>query len=81
MALETELNTYRARLPELESHIGEFVLIRGDQVIDFFAAYEDAMKRGYQLFKLDPFMVKQIETLETVHSITRFLQPAPSHEV
>lgn len=80
MALETELNTYRARYAELEAHLGEFVLIHGDQVVDFFAAYEDAMKRGYQLFKLDSFMVKQIEAVETAHSITRFLHPVSVHD-
>lgn len=75
MALEKELATYKDKLPELKEHEGKFVLIHGDQVIDFFVAYEDAIKAGYQQFKLEPFLVKQINAVERVQHVTRRILP------
>ena len=46
MALEKELETYKNELPKLLANEGKYVLIVGDKVIDFFAAYEDAVKEG-----------------------------------
>lgn len=76
MALERELATYKAKLPELKEHEGKFVLIHGDDVIDTFSSYEDAIKEGYEKFKLEPFLVKRIETIEQAHFISRFVPPA-----
>lgn len=73
MALERELATYKDKLPELQAHEGEYVLIHGDEVVDFFSAYEDAIKAGYEQFGLDPFLVKQIHAMEKVQFITRLL--------
>lgn len=75
MALEKELATYHAKLPELKEHQGKFALIHGDEVVDFFAAYEDAIKAGYQKFQLQPFLVKQINAVETIQHITRSIRP------
>jgi hypothetical protein len=75
MALEKELQTYKTKLPELKEHQGKFVLIHGDDVVDFFAAYEDALKAGYQKFKLEPFLVKQVSVVETVQHVTRPILP------
>jgi len=75
MALEKELETYKNKLPELKEHEGKFVLIHGDTVVDYFAAYEDALKAGYQQFKLEPFLVKQISAVETVQHVTRSIMP------
>src|ERR1700749_1732455 len=60
MALENELKTYEANIDKWTEQSGKFVLIHGDEVVDFFAAYEDAIKAGYQKFGLKPFLVKQI---------------------
>jgi hypothetical protein len=75
MALETELATYKRKLPEWREHEGKFVLIHGADVVDFFSSYEDAIKVGYDKFKLEPFLVKQIQTVEVVQFITRFADP------
>lgn len=75
MALEQELATYKAKLAELLQHEGKFVLIHGEDVVDFFAAYEDAIKAGYQHFKLEPFLVKQINVVEAIHYFTRPILP------
>lgn len=71
MALEKELETYKAKLPELKAHEGKFVLIQGDNVVDMFTSYDDALKEGYQRFKLTPFLVKQILAIEPVFYFTR----------
>ena len=76
MALETELATYHAKLPELKQHEGKYVLIHRDQVIDFFSTYEDAIKSGYQRFELDPFLVKKIAAVEPILHFTRRFLPS-----
>jgi hypothetical protein len=59
MPLQKELETYHERLGELSAKEGKFVLIHGADVVDTFGTYEDAVKEGYQRFKLEPFLVKR----------------------
>jgi hypothetical protein len=75
MALEKELETYKKKLPELKSLEGKFVLIHGDELVDTFTSYEDAIKEGYSRFKLEPFLVKQISSIEQIQLISRFVEP------
>lgn len=75
MALERELATYKAKLSELASQEGKFVLIHGTDVIDTFTSYEDAIKKGYAEFKLEPFLVKQIHSIEQIQFVSRFTAP------
>lgn len=76
MALEKELDTYNAHLPELTSQEGKFVLIHGTEIVDTYSSYEDAMKEGYTKFGLDkPFLVKQIRSIEQIHFISRLVVP------
>ena len=74
MALEKELETYKQKLPELTANEGKFVLIHGDKVIDVYGTYEDALKEGYTQFKLEPFLVKQIHSVEQIQFISRFVE-------
>jgi hypothetical protein len=71
MALEKELETYKRKLPELLVDEGKFVLIHDDKVTDTFGTYEDAVKDGYAKFGLQPFFVKQIQSAEQIHFISR----------
>jgi len=76
MALEKELEIYLSKLPELKTeNEGKFVLIHGDQVIDIFSSYDDAIKAGYGQFGLKPFLVKQIHALEPAEFISRLVDP------
>jgi asparagine synthetase A len=75
MALEHEIETYKHRLPELKENEGKFVLIHGNDVVDIFSTYDDAIKAGYQRFGLQPFLVKQIQFIEQVQFISRFADP------
>ena len=71
--LQKEIETYNAKLPELLGSIGRFVLIKGDQVEGIYDTYADALKVGYERFKLEPFLVKQIAPAEQAHYFTREL--------
>lgn len=75
MALEKELATYKANRATLNDHPGKFVLIHGEQIVDLFSAYDDAIKAGYQRFQLGPFLVKQIDAVEVIQHITRHVMP------
>lgn len=75
MALEKELETYKKKLAELTAFEGKFVLIHGYEIVDTFSSYEDAIKEGYARFKLEPFLVKQISSIEQVQFISRFVEP------
>ena len=66
-----ELATYTSRLPELQANSGKFVLIKDDQIEGIFDTYADALNVGYQKFKLDKFLVKQIGPAENIHFFTR----------
>ena len=73
MALDRELETYRSKIAELLADEGKFVLIHGTTVVDTYGTYEDAVKAGYVQFKLEPFLVKRIQTVEQVQFISRLL--------
>lgn len=74
MALEREQQTYEEHLNDLLPQIGKFVLIRGTEVVDVYAAYEDALKAGYERFGTSGFMVKKIEAQATVHYFSRDIE-------
>jgi hypothetical protein len=71
--LAQELATYAAKLTELQINTGKFVLIKGSSIEGIFDSYGDALKFGYEKFKLEPFLVKQISTDERVLYFTREL--------
>jgi hypothetical protein len=78
-ALEQELATYQRALATLLNDEGKFVLIKGDNVVEKFETYEDALKVGYEKFKLEPFLVKQISRTESVANFTRtYLSACPA---
>lgn len=75
MALERELATFRSKLQELKAeHEGKFVLVHGDEVVDAFNSYEDALKAGYDRFGLAPFLVKQVHAIEQAQFVSRFVE-------
>ena len=69
--LEKELETYREKLKGLLAQEGKFVLIHQAEIAGTFDTYADALSEGYKLFKLEPFLVKQIQTVEQAHFIAR----------
>ncbi len=76
MALEREMKTYQEKLPGLKADEGKYVLIQGEEVAGVFTSAEDALKAGYDRFGLEPFLVKQIQAIERVQFISRYVKPA-----
>ncbi|MDM0019649.1 hypothetical protein [Variovorax saccharolyticus] len=67
--LQTEFQTYCARLPEmLTKHDGQFVVIRGADPVHYARTYEGALDWAYQKFGLERFFVKKVtEDLAAAH--------------
>lgn len=73
--ISKEIEYYRRHFRDWEGREGEYVLIKGEAVVDFFSSYDDALKYGYQKFSLEPFLVKQINAVERAHFISRNIVP------
>ncbi len=69
--LDKELATYREKLPSLLLEEGKFALVHHGEIAGVFDTYADALAEGYKLFKLEPFLVKQIQAVEQAHFIAR----------
>lgn len=73
-ALTKETETYKKLLPTLLENRGKFAVIHGDKLIGIYAAYEDAVKIGYERCGInDPFLVKRISEEEQVAFFSRDL--------
>jgi hypothetical protein len=72
--LEAEILTFeREKSNLLGQASGQFVLIKGDRVIDTFVSEDDALREGYRQFGRETFLVKQIVEFEPPASSTSFL--------
>ena len=66
-AIAEEIATYRARLPELvKEHDGEFVLIKGNEIVGFFPDESSAFREGRRRFGVVPMLGKRITANEPV---------------
>lgn len=72
--LKTETETYNKRLPEWSDKQGKYVVICKEDVIGIYGDYEDALKVGYDKCGVEPFLVKKIEEIETIHFLSREVQ-------
>ena len=75
MALEQELALFRKNINDWTEYEGQYVLIKGDEVIGFYSSYDDAITDGYTKFKLEPFLVKGVRLLEQLHLVSRYIDP------
>lgn len=62
--LENELEIYRENLPTMLLEGGKFALIHGNDVAGILGTYVDALNEGNRIFKLEPFLVKEIKAIE-----------------
>jgi predicted acetyltransferase len=66
--LQTEVQVFHAHLEEWRhSHLGEFVLIKGGNIVGFFPSLEQAFTEGTHRFGLAEFFVKRITPGDTVN--------------
>ena len=50
-----------------ETHLGEFVLIKGDEIIGFYPGLNEAFREGTERFGLEPFLVRQVVPSDAVN--------------
>lgn len=75
-----ELVTFESALPKiLPQHEGEYVVIKGTALVQYFKHYDEALEWAYTNFGLDSFFVKQVmpSELAMIH-FTRDLGPCRS---
>jgi hypothetical protein len=64
--LDTEIATYQGQRAKLvDEHNGEYVLIKGDNVVGFYKTEAEALSVGYEKFLNEPFLVRSISEAET----------------
>ncbi len=76
MLLDTEMATYRRLKPELladPAKRGQFVLIKGEELLGLFPTREEALLAGEERFLFEAYMVKQIVEVEPVYYFSRNL--------
>lgn len=75
---EEEVRTYESLVAQWAEHEGQFVLIRGTDVIGFYPSYEEALTAGYERFGVATFFVREVSP-DQVQFVSRFVAPAPVH--
>jgi hypothetical protein len=64
--LHREISTYEAKRAELvDGHRDQYVLIKGEDVIDFFDSEEAGLAAGYEKFVDEPFLVRKVQESTT----------------
>ena len=65
--LTDELTTYKEHLQELLRREGDFVLIKGRQVVGIYGDREEALEVAVDRFQNQPVLVKRIVAKEPIH--------------
>ncbi len=76
--LQKELETYHALRPTLAGSEGKWVSISEEKLIGIFDSYALALQAAYAACGLKPFLVKKVETIDSVLLVTRMVAPCPS---
>lgn len=61
----------RMRTEWLRDHGGEWALVRGRELIGFYASLEEAYIHGRDRFGTDPFLVKKVAPSDPVEIVHR----------
>jgi hypothetical protein len=67
--LAEEVRTYESHLPGWLDREGQFVLIKGSEVLGFYPLYELALEAGYRRMGNEDFLVKQITQYEPIYNV------------
>ena len=66
--LDQEAAVFAAHIEEWRtSHLGEAVLIKGDDIVGFYPSLDQAFTDGTARFGLEPFLVRQIVPTDVVN--------------
>ena len=69
--LAKEVRTYEAHLAGWADREGQFVLIKGDDILGFFPGHEVALEAGFERLGDGPFLVKQVLIHEPIYQLGR----------
>jgi hypothetical protein len=69
--LAEEVRTYDSHMPGWADREGQFVLIKGKDVLGFYPRRDDALEAGYDRLGGGPFLVKQILVHEPIYQLGR----------
>jgi hypothetical protein len=58
-----ECDTLRQHIDEVAKHPGEYVLVKGRQIVGYFKDFEAGLTEGYKRFGLGWFMFQSIDAL------------------
>jgi hypothetical protein len=64
-----EVKTYEAHLAEWAEREGQFVLIKGRDILGYYPRHEDALESAYEQLGGGPFLVKQILLHEPIYQL------------
>jgi hypothetical protein len=67
--LADEVRTYEAYLAEWADREGQFVLIKGRDILGFYSRHEEALEAAYEQLGDGPFLVKQILLNEPIYQL------------
>ena len=66
--LDHEAEVFAAHIAEWRtSHLGEVVLIKGNDVVGFYSTLEEGFNAGTARFGLEPFLIRQIVPTDIVN--------------
>lgn len=68
--LEKNAKAFEVELPKLAADAGKYALVFEQKIVGTFATYEDALKKGYEVAGLKPFMVEQISQIPQVQQFS-----------
>lgn len=76
MPADKNYEFFKRELPNIIStHRGQFVVIRNEQIIDYYANAELALREAYQRFQDNDFIVQEVTDEDRVNYInSAFLQ-------
>src|SRR4051812_1156811 len=64
--LEREIATFEAKRADfVQDHRDQYVLIKGEDVIDFFATEDEGLSAAYRMFVDEPFLLRRVEESTT----------------
>jgi hypothetical protein len=66
--LALEWSFYRRQVGQLlaDGREGQFVLIKGEQIVGLYATEKEALQHGYQMYRGQAFLVHQIQDRERI---------------
>ena len=75
MSFERELPTYEEQKALLIHEEGKFVVIQGERIAGTYESYDLALSEGLHRFGRAGFLIKKIESNESVAYISRDFRP------